>query len=60
MSYIINEALTTCARSLADALIAFAHSRRDEDKKSVSAYQTELCRLRRLELKPPEQEQPND
>jgi hypothetical protein len=38
------------ARSLADALSAFAHSRSDDDRKSIAALQTELCASRRHEV----------
>lgn len=40
------------ARSLADALSAFAYSRRDDDRKVIVELQTELCATRRVELAP--------
>jgi hypothetical protein len=40
------------ARSLADALSTFAHSRSDDDRKKVAELQTELCAARRVELTP--------
>lgn len=47
-------AMARIARSLADALMSFAHSRSDDDKKAISALHTELCALRRAEAAPKE------
>jgi hypothetical protein len=48
------------ARDLADALRAFARERRDELKKEIARLQTELCTLRREELRePPADESPS-
>jgi len=38
------------ARDLADALMAYARDRRDDDKKRVAQLQTELCMFRRAEI----------
>jgi hypothetical protein len=40
------------ARSLADALSAFAHSRSDDDRKLIAALHTEICAARRHEVAP--------
>jgi hypothetical protein len=47
-------AMAALARQLADALAAFARSRRDDDKKSIALLHTELCALRRAEQIEPE------
>lgn len=39
-----------CCRSLASHLHAWAKDRRDEDKRAISAGQSELCRIHREEL----------
>lgn len=39
-----------CCRSLADHLHRWARDRRDEDKRAISAAQSELCRIHREEL----------
>jgi hypothetical protein len=43
-------ALAAAGRVLAEALINFAYSRKDEDKKRVAAAETELCQAYRAEV----------
>ena len=40
-----DQQIVTVARNLAEALRDFAYTRKDEDKKRVTALQTELCRV---------------
>lgn len=41
--------LARIARNLAEALMDYAYTRKDEDKKRIAEYQTELCRVVRSE-----------
>ena len=43
--------LDQIARALADALLDYAYTRKDDDKKRVAQLQYELCQLRKAELK---------
>jgi hypothetical protein len=45
----MGDRLAEIARQLADALMKFARSRDDNDKKHVAQLQTELCAARRAE-----------
>jgi hypothetical protein len=46
-----DEAIALIARQLADALRVFARERRPEDQQQIRQLQTELCAMRRQELK---------
>lgn len=47
--------LATLARNLANALMDFAYTRKDDDKKRVNALQVELCNAVKAE-----EEKPNE
>jgi hypothetical protein len=45
-----DETLANVARNLAKALITYARDRRDDDRKTIAALQTELCAEYRTEV----------
>lgn len=47
----MNDKYASLARDLADVLMVYARERRDEDKKNIARLQSDLCRLRRQELR---------
>ena len=47
----VEQRYAALARDLADVLMLWARNRHTDDQKEIGRLQSELCRLRRIELK---------